>query len=95
MKRETYNYFYKYTASGPTVNRKYTINDQNKHYFSVLTLSGGYQKNIGKLFFLQVEPYFKLPLKGVGFGEVKLNSSGVLFSIGIKPFAKAENPNHH
>jgi hypothetical protein len=86
MKRETYNYFYKYTPTGPTVSRKYTINDQNKHYFSVLTLSGGYQKNIGKSVSIMVEPYFKLPLSGVGFGKVKLNSGGVLLSVGIRPF---------
>jgi hypothetical protein len=87
MKKETYNYFYKYSASGPTVTKKYTIRDQNKHYFSILTLSGGYQKNIGKSFSIVVEPYFKIPLSGVGFGKVKLNSGGILFSAVIKPFA--------
>mgnify|MGYP001600401975 FL=1 len=87
MKRETYDYYYKYTATGPTVNRKYTIKDQNKHYFSILTLSGGYQKNIGKSLSVTVEPYLKLPLSGIGFGNVKLNSGGILLSVGIKPFA--------
>ncbi len=86
MKSETYNYFYKYTASGPTVTRKYTILDQNKHYFSILTLSGGYQKNIGKHFAVTVEPYLKIPLNGIGYGKVKLNSGGLLFSVDIKPF---------
>ncbi len=87
MKSEAYDYYYKYTASGPTVTRKYTIKDQNKHYFSILTLSGGYQKNIGKSLSVTVEPYLKLPLSGIGFGNVKLNSGGILFSVGIKPFA--------
>jgi hypothetical protein len=32
------------------------------------------------------EPYIKLPLTGVGYGKVKLNSGGVLFSIGVNPF---------
>ena len=96
MKRETYNYYYKYNASGPTETRKYTIRDQNKHYFSVLTLSGGYQKNIGKSLSVTVEPYLKLPLSGIGFGNVKLNSGGVLFSIGIKPFAgSGKHSNSH
>ena len=92
MKSETYNYYYKYTATGPTVTRKYTIKDQNKHYFSVLTLSGGYQKNIGKSLSIMVEPYFKIPLSGVGFGKVKLNSGGILFSAGIRPFANSKKP---
>ena len=95
MKKETYNYFYKYTTGGPTIQRKWTIRDQNKHYFSVLTLSGGYQKQIGKSFSMLVEPYFKIPLGGVGFGKVKLNSGGVLFTAAIKPFAGSGRNNHH
>ncbi|HEY6064349.1 MAG TPA: hypothetical protein VIV35_12110 [Chitinophagaceae bacterium] len=97
MKSETYDYYYKYTATGPTVNRKYTIRDQNKHYFSILTLSGGYQKNIGKSLSVTVEPYLKLPLSGIGFGNVKLNSGGILLSVGIKPFTGSGNHrnNHH
>ncbi len=86
MKTEKYNYFYKYYPAGPTLNREWTINNENKHYFSALTLSGGYQRNINKHVSLTVEPYIKLPLSGVGYGKVKLNSGGVLFSIGIKPF---------
>ncbi len=89
MKKETYNYFYKYTPSAPTVTRKWTIENENKHYFSVLTLSAGYQRRIGKQVFITAEPYLKLPLSGVGYGKVKLNSGGVLFTIGINPFTKS------
>ena len=93
MKKETYNYIYKYTATGPTISRKWTIDNENKHYFSTLTLSGGYQRNISKTLSVMLEPYIKLPLSGVGYGKVKLNSGGVLFSIGIKPFAaKKDKP---
>lgn len=91
MKKEVYNYFYKYTASGPTITKKWTIEDQNKHYFSILTLSGGYQQKVGKHISLMVEPYIKLPLTGVGFGKVKLNSSGILFTVGINPFNKQKS----
>ncbi len=86
MKTEKYNYSYKYYPAGPTLNREWTIKDENKHFFSALTLSGGYQQNINKHISLMVEPYVKLPLSGIGYGKVKLNSGGVLFSIGIKPF---------
>jgi hypothetical protein len=90
MKSESYDYFYKYTSGGPTLNKKWTIQDQNKHYFSVVTLSGGYQRNLSKHFSIMVEPYIKLPLSGVGYGKVKLNSAGVLFSIGLKPFSASK-----
>ncbi len=86
MKSESYNYFYKYTLTGPTVNKKSVIKNENKHYFSVLTVSGGYQRNLNKNISIMVESYIKIPLSGVGYGKVKLNSTGLLFSVGVKPF---------
>jgi hypothetical protein len=86
MKEETYNYYYKYTPNGRTYTNKWTVKNENKHFFSVLTLSGGYQRSIGKRVSLTAEPYLKLPLGGVGYGRVKLNSGGVLFSVGVKLF---------
>lgn len=90
MKRETYDYYYKYNPSGPVVNRAYTTQNENKHYFSVLSLSAGYQRNIGKRLSVTAEPYYKVPLKGVGEGKVKLNSTGVLFTLSVKPFGSKE-----
>jgi hypothetical protein len=86
MKKEVYNYAYKYSAAGTLYHRKWTVNNENNHFLSTLTLSGGYQRNISKHISIMAEPYLKLPLTGVGYGKVKLNSGGVLFSIGIKPF---------
>lgn len=86
MKKETYDYYYKTYAWGPTLNSEWTISNKNNHFFSVLTLSAGYQRNINKRVSIIAEPYFKLPLSGVGYGKVKLNSAGILFSVGIKPF---------
>lgn len=87
MKSEYYDYEYK-TPGGQYYHYAATIKDENKHYFSVLTLSGGYRYAAGKRIWLQAEPYIKLPLGGVGVGKVKLNSLGVLFTATIKPFAK-------
>lgn len=86
MNEETYNYHYKYTPTGNTYTNKWTVKNENSHFFSVATISGGYKKDIGKRFMMMAEPYIKLPLGGVGYGKVKLNSGGVLFTIGVKPF---------
>ena len=86
MKKETYDYVYLYPSNpNPYI---YTHKEDNKykHYFSVLTLSGGYQRRINKVLSLSAEPYIKLPLGGVGYGKVKLKSAGILFSANIKPF---------
>ncbi len=86
MKTETYTYFYKPNPGGPVVNRSYSISNKNKHYFSVLDLSAGYTRKLGKSFSISAEPYVKLPMSGVGLGKVKLNSAGVMFSVGFSPF---------
>ena len=90
MKKETYQYFYKYNPAGPTVNRSYTIKNQNNHPFSIMTLSAGYQRSLTKHISFIAEPYFKVPLTGVGAGKVKLNSTGVSFTIAVSPFQPAK-----
>ena len=85
MKRESYVYFYKYPW-GITSNKSWTVTNQNKHYFSVVDISAGYEHSINKRFSIIAEPYVKLPLSGIGIGKIKLNSAGVLFTAAIKPF---------
>ena len=92
MKRETYDYQYK-NLNGQVYTHRWTLRDENKHYFSVLTLSGGYQRKINNTFSFLAEPYVKIPMTGVGYGKVKLNSAGVLLSVDIKLFGSAKAAN--
>jgi hypothetical protein len=85
MKKESYVYFYK-NSSGYEWNKSWSVKNQNKHYFSVLDISGGYEYSINKEFSLRAEPYIKLPLSGIGAGKIKLNSAGILFTVAVKPF---------
>ena len=85
MKRESYVYYYK-NPLGVTYSNPWTVTNQNKHYFSVLDISGGYEYSINKRFSIIAEPYVKLPLSGIGLGKIKLNSAGVLFTVAVKPF---------
>jgi hypothetical protein len=89
MKTETYDYLYKNPA-GQTYNYVKTISNENQHYFSVLTLSGGYQYNLNNRFAFIAEPYLKLPLTGIGLGKIKLNSTGLLFTAVYKPFSRSK-----
>lgn len=89
MKEETYNYFYRYNASSPVISRSHSTYNQNRHYFSQLNLSAGYQLPVGRRFSVIAEPYLKLPLGGVGNGRVRLNSTGIMFSITADPFGKS------
>lgn len=88
MKEEDYLCTYKNPAGQQqTHNYSYT---NNSHLFSVLNFSGGYQYHFTDRFSFMAEPYLKLPLTGIGFGKVNLNSAGVLFTLGYKPFLKAK-----
>jgi len=87
MKKENYEYYYKNPGGQPAY-RSWDIENENNHFFSILQLSGGYQYRFSERFSLMAEPYFKLPMSGVGFGKVKLNNTGVLFTVGYRPFLK-------
>ena len=90
MHTETYKYAYGSNSygGGQLISNPYTIKNQNQHYFSTLTLSGGYEYKLSKTISLSASPYIKLPISGVGYGKVKLNSTGLLFTITANPFAK-------
>lgn len=87
MKKEVYDYYYK-TPGGQSYTKNWTINNKNKHFLSVLDLSGGYQYSFNKQFSIIAEPYVEIPLTGIGAGKVKLNSGGILFTLKAKPFLK-------
>lgn len=86
MKEEVYDYTYKRTANGPLLYRRWSVIDQGKHLFSVLTVGAGYRRTLGKRVTVLAEPYLKVPLSGVGYGKVKLFSSGISFSVAVNPF---------
>ncbi|WP_462253837.1 porin family protein [Ferruginibacter sp.] len=87
MKKETYDYLYK-SANGQVWSYQRTYKNENENYFSVLTLSGGYQYKLNHRFSFLAEPFLKIPINGIGAGKVKLNSAGLLVTAAVKPFAK-------
>ena len=87
MKEETYGYYYKNTWNQPQYYDR-TYKNENTHLFSVVGLSGGYQYRLSDRLSLLAEPYIKVPVSGIGVGKVKLDNTGVLFTISYKPFLK-------
>ncbi|RPE13637.1 hypothetical protein EGT74_09020 [Chitinophaga lutea] len=78
MIKEKYEY---YTLSGGKYKREF--NNSNQHYFSVLNLGVNYERNTKGVIQWGVQPYVKLPLGGVGAGNVKLLSAGVSFQVTV------------
>ena len=74
MKKEYYNYAYIY--NGSYRNRDYTYKTE-KDWAAVMNISAGYEIKAGTKNYLRFEPYYKIPLKGVGTGSLPLSSAGV------------------
>jgi hypothetical protein len=87
MKKESYVYHYKTNAGQYRVSNR-VFNNDNKHLFSIVNLGLGYERRLTPAFSFTVSPYVKLPLSGVGFGKVKLNSSGIMIGAIVKPFTR-------
>lgn len=78
MRREEYHYQYKNPGSYP---KSALIEKENRHLFSVVSIGLALERSINKHLSLELEPYLKVPLGGVGYGKVTLYSSGAYFSV--------------
>lgn len=76
MLKEKYNY--KYTMGS---DKDYEFTNANQHYFAVLNLAFTYQFPLNKNMSLGIQPFAKIPFQPVGYGEVKLYSTGVMLQL--------------
>lgn len=82
MNSEYYNY--DYTYNGTRYQRGWDRDSTSTYLFSILNLSAGFERTLNKRFSVQAEPYFKFPLKGLGYGKLDLTSYGIYFSLKYK-----------
>jgi hypothetical protein len=82
MTNENYNYFFYYQGNPVTRNVNYDSDDT--HVLSILHLSGGFETRLAGNRTLQIEPYAKLPLGGVGLGNISLSSFGVNVALQLR-----------
>ena len=76
MKLENYDYTYTVGSSQPYGSYK-TFKNSTNNLFSIIHFSVGYSKQIGKVGTFRAEPYFKIPLKGLGIGQLPISSTGI------------------
>lgn len=77
MKKEDYDYLYYYGTTGTqAVHHKSYLHSSN-NLFSVLQLTTGYRYQFTPSAALRIEPYLKIPLSGIGIGNMKLVSAGI------------------
>jgi hypothetical protein len=85
MDKEDYDVYYRWNGS-PTYDQPWESDSNTTYLFSILNLSVGMERSLGKRFSLQAEPYLKIPLKDLGMGNMRMNSYGILFTLKYKPF---------
>lgn len=72
------NYRFMYTAVSGRKDRFLEKKNANEHYLSVIDLSATYNIKLrNKKFALGIQPYVKIPIAGIGEGNVPLKSSGI------------------
>ncbi len=87
MNREYYEYDYYY--NGNYGKGEWANDSQSRYLFSIINLSAGFERTLNKHLSFQVEPYLKLPMKGIGYGNLQLNSYGINFSLKYRLADKA------
>ena len=81
MLREKYDLKYK-SYGGKSYDKQLDVRNNNRHYLDIVNLGIGYERVLSDRLAIQVEPYLKLPLKGIGEGSINLKSAGAL--VGLK-----------
>lgn len=79
MRNERYSY--DWMANGQTFTKSAEVLKGSNHFLSVLNVSVGFEKPLGQRWSAQVEPFWQIPLGGVGAGKVRLTSAGASFSL--------------
>ena len=65
----------------PQPTNDWTNTKHEAYFFSVVQLSGGYEFSISRKTKIQIEPYVKIPLQGIGQGSMPISSAGIYFGI--------------
>lgn len=74
-------YSYDKEANGQLFTKSAHVVNGSNHLFSALRFSAGVERALGGRWAGQAEPFFQLPLGGIGAGQVRLSSAGVAFSL--------------
>lgn len=80
MSKENYIYYVE-GGYGNVYTYEQAIRGKNNEWFSMLNLSVGLNKQLNTRWAIQLEPFYKAPLAGVGEGDVSLASFGAFFNL--------------
>jgi len=83
MLSEDYLFDYGYGSSSGEM-QQWSGKTGTRHWMSNANISVGYAFDLSPQLSMQIEPFLKLPVREVGWGNVKLYSTGSLFTLNYK-----------
>lgn len=80
MKKESYDYDVVYSS---TYSHHYSKSYKSKETgaFAVINVGAGYTRKLGKIADLRIEPYFRLPVRKIGTGNMPIQSAGIFIGL--------------
>jgi len=72
---------YTFNSNYPPYSRSFKNDTLRNNIFSILQISGGYERVISEKTKMRVEPYVKIPLQGIGRGYMPIASFGIYIGI--------------
>lgn len=75
-----------YSKSGNYENKGssvYEISGENQHLFGVADFSISVEKKVSDKINVGIKPFVKMPLTGIGYGRVDLESKGIALTLGV------------
>ncbi len=72
-------YTFEYTHNHPSSTAE--IDNKNRSLFTIANISAGIERRLNSRWSVQAEPYVKIPLNGIGEGNLKVVSTGIFFSV--------------
>ena len=76
-------YYYNYEDPQPHYRKSWYGSMANKDWFSMMEFDLGYQWRLGHNQILQISPFVQLPVRGIGHGNVMLNTYGIRVGYGL------------
>lgn len=81
MLHEKYRFNYADGNYGGAWPQTYTVPNSKGYLLSIININATYEHKINSKFGVSVQPYMKVPISGVGYSDIKLQSTGVAVGV--------------
>jgi hypothetical protein len=73
-------YYFRYNQDNPDLVKYWKSKSASSHIFGIINFSAGYEYSLNNHWSVQVEPFVKLPITEIGWGQLNLYSTGLNFA---------------